>query len=177
MCIRDRLWVTGGGNPIAAVYADERGRPYGYVFSQLELAQYAKTAQCHTRASLPQLIPHTHPEHPEWQVIKLSGRPFIVHTGQKVVMYKSGPEEIMRDDAEDMNRRTYVIDELQVNGNNIRMLMTNVLDARDPKLIPKETESIWNPANPLKRLRFALSKLKCQFDGIDIDLSPLPTTV
>ncbi|MBK7286499.1 MAG: hypothetical protein IPI95_04980 [Flavobacteriales bacterium] len=174
---KHQLWVTGGGNPIAAVYADERGRPYGYVFSQLELAQYAKTAQCHTRASLPQLIPHTHPEHPEWQVIKLSGRPFIVHTGQKVVMYKSGPEEIMRDDAEDMNRRTYVIDELQVNGNNIRMLMTNVLDARDPKLIPKETESIWNPANPLKRLRFALSKLKCQFDGIDIDLSPLPTTV
>lgn len=171
---KHQLWVTGGGNPIAAVYADERGRPYGYVFSQLELAQFAKDAKRTTRASLAQLIPKTHPAHPEWPVMLLDNRPFIVHAGQKVVMYKSGPEEIERNDHEDMNRRTYVIDELQIKGNSFRLLMTNVLDARKPEDIPKETESVWDPNSPLRRLRFVLSKLKAQFDGMDIDLSPLP---
>lgn len=104
----------------------------------------------------------------------LDNRPFIVHAGQKVVMYKSGPEEIERNDHEDMNRRTYVIDELQIKGNSFRLLMTNVLDARKPEDIPKETESVWDPNSPLRRLRFVLSKLKAQFDGMDIDLSPLP---
>lgn len=172
---KHQLWVTGGGNPIAAVYADQRGRPYGYVFSNLELAQYTKGAKRSTHASLSQLIPRSHPEHAEWPIMMLGDQPFILHAGQKVVMYKDGPEEILRDDTADMNKRTYVIDELQVKGNSFRVLMTNVLDARKPEDIPKETESVWDPENPLRRLRFVLSKLKAQFDGIDIELNPLPT--
>lgn len=171
---KHHLWVTGGVNPVGAVYADERGRPYGYVFSQLELAQYAKGAERTTRAAITQLIPRTHPEHPEWLIKELGTQPFILHAGQKVVMYQSGPEEIDRHDLYDMNRRTYVIDEIQIKGNSFRLLMSNVLDARKPDEIPKETESVWDPENPLRRLRFVLSKLKAQFDGIDIDLSPMP---
>lgn len=171
---KHNLWVTGGGNPIAAVYADERSRPYGYVFSNLELAQYARGVKRSTRASVTQLVPKTHPEHPEWPLLLRGNKPFILHAGQKVVMYKTAPEEIDRNDYEDMNRRTYVIDELQIKGNSFRVLMTNVLDARKPEDIPKETESVWDPENPMRRLRFVLSKLKAHFDGIDIELSPLP---
>lgn len=171
---KHQLWVTGGTNPIMAVYADKKGKPQGYVFSLLELMQSAKHTDKWTRASLAKVIPKTHPENSEWPLMRLDGdKPLILHIGQKVVMYKEHPDEIREHDAQDMNRRTYVIRELQ---DGPRLLMHNVLDARPIDKIPKEVESTWNPDEPRKKLRYRLSKLKAKFDGIDIDLSPLPVT-
>ena len=171
---KNQLWVAGGEIPIMAVYENAKGQPKGHVFGLHELTLYLKRSGKRGRATLASAIPNIHPKKSGLKLVTINGKSLILEVGQKVVLYKEDPEEIRQQDTADMNRRTYVIKQLETDG---RVRMQNILDARPQEVIEEERESVWNPENPGMKLRFRLSKLKAQFDGIDIILDPLPVAL
>lgn len=171
---KQHLWVTGGENPIMAVYADTKGRRKGYVFSLFELTQALREDGKWTKDALASVIPRTYPDpkYSKHTLVELNGKPLILHSGQKVVLFRHDPEEIQTNDHRDMNGRTYLIREFIEDG---RIRMHNVLDSRKNEEITARTLTEWDPQDTLVQLRITISNLKAQFDGIDIDLGPLPT--
>lgn len=168
---KQHLWVTGGENPVMAVYADAKGRLNGYVFGLLEVARYMQGRM--GRDALASSIPrvHPHPKRVGYTLVMRQGKPFILHAGQKLVLYKHSPEEVDQNNLVEMNKRTYVIRELIEDG---RIRMHNVLDSREDAVIKQETLTEWDPERSLTQLRISVSKLNALCDGIDIELSPLP---
>ncbi|HQV76529.1 MAG: hypothetical protein IPH60_10860 [Flavobacteriales bacterium] len=168
---KQHLWVTGGENPVMAIYADAKGRINGYVFGLLELTRYMQGRS--GRNALAGSIPRVHPDPKRvgYTLAERKGKPFLLHAGQKLVLYKQSPEEVDRSNPTEMNKRTYVIRELIEDG---RIRMHNVLDAREDAVIKEQTLTEWDPERSVIQLRISVSKLNALCDGIDIELSPLP---
>lgn len=164
---KHHLWVTGGENPILAMYVNDKGRFAHSVFSLFMLAQYMKGKS--GRSSLLSALPRIHPERPGYALAMRNGKPFVLHVGQLVVLYKDAEEEVDMNNIEEMNRRTYVLRKVE---DDPRVNLVNVLDARPDKEI--EEASQWDVNDPFKRLRFSPHGMKALFDGIDITLAPIP---
>jgi hypothetical protein len=125
------------------------------------------------RNALAGSIPRVHPDPKRvgYTLAERKGKPFLLHAGQKLVLYKQSPEEVDRSNPTEMNKRTYVIRELIEDG---RIRMHNVLDAREDAVIKEQTLTEWDPERSVIQLRISVSKLNALCDGIDIELSPLP---
>jgi len=164
---KHHLWVTGGENPLLAMYENSKGRGAHRIFSLFELAEYMKSQR--GRSKILDAIPTEHPERTGFRLAMRNGKPFVLHVGQLVVLYKNDPEEVIVQNSAELNRRTYVLRKVE---DDPRVNLVNVLDSRPDKEIEESSE--WDINAPFKWLRFSPHGMKAMFDGIDIDLSPIP---
>lgn len=166
---KHHLWVKNDENPLMAMYSDPSGRSAYRVYSLFELTNYMKGTR--GRATIVAAIPRVHPEKEEFTIQERAGKPVVLYPGQTLVLHNESPDEYSDADQPEVNRRSYVIRNIEPDG---RINMVNVLDARPEEDIPAEKESQWDKDNPLRWLRVRSSKLNARINGIDITLDPIP---
>lgn len=154
------LWVVNDCAPILAIYENEKGRRTHKLYSLLELTRFMGDAK--GRRHVSERIPREHPERPGFHLVERNGSPYILRTGQEVVLFNENEDEINWNDMKDLNRRTYVVRYAEGDG---RVNLVNVLEARRDDQLTKV--SAWDPNNPMTWLRMSVHGMKGLVVGLD----------
>lgn len=163
------LWAKNDDNPVMALYENAKGKTSYHVFSLFDItnALRATDGSKHWKDA----IPENHPEREGYKLQRRNGKPMILEVGQLVVLYQEHTDEFDINNAQDMNKRTYVLRKVEPADGRVNLM--NVMDAR--KDIKPEV-SVWDPHEPLVWLRRSVNGFNALYDGIDIDLAPVMKT-